>query len=162
MAKVRNASVDDLEQLLDCERSVWESLRGILPDDFLEEELRVYKSAKVKERKRRFLESPDSIGLVAEEKGQVVGFAEGTVGAGVSHLGIIGVRKEHRKRGIGSALLEEYIERSRQRGAHKVYLWTPKDLKPAIRLYIKVGFVPEGFLRKHVYGMDMIIYSKFL
>jgi len=38
----------------------------------------------------------------------------------------------------------------------------PKDLKPAIRLYIKVGFVPEGFLRKHVYGMDIIIYSKFL
>jgi len=126
VVKVRSASVDDLEQLLDCERSVWESLRGILPDDFLEEELRVYKSAKVKERKRRYLESPDSIALVAEEKGRVIGFAEVNVGAGVSHLGIIGVRKEHRKRGIGSALLEEHIVRSRQKGAHKVYLWTQK------------------------------------
>ncbi len=98
MVKVRNASVSDVEQLLDCEKAVWESLRGVLPDEFLEGELRRYGSAQARERTRRFLESPSSIVLVAEEEGRIVGFVEGSVAAGVSRLGVIGVREEYRRR----------------------------------------------------------------
>ena len=162
MVKIRKANIDDLEQLLDCEKSVWESLQGLLSEEFLEEELKRYKSTEVKERTRRFMESPNSIVLVAEEKDQIVGFVEGSVRAGVSRLGIIGVRVEYRRRGIGHKLLEEFIKESIQKGAHKVYLWTPADLKYAIMFYINAGFVPEGFLRKHFYRMDMIILSRFL
>jgi len=162
MVRIRRADVNDVEQLLDCERSVWESLRGVLPDEFLEGELRRYGSAEARERTRRFLESPSSIVLVAEEEGRIVGFAEGSVAAGVSRLGVIGVREEYRRRGIGLRPLEEFVKESKRRGAHKVYLWTPAALKPAIKLYVKAGFVPEGFLRKHFHGMDMIIYSKLL
>lgn len=162
MVEIMNVGVEDLEQLLDCERSVWESFRGILPDEFLEEELRRFESEEVKESMMRFLKDPNAIVLVAKEEGQVVGFARGSVRAGVSHLGLIGVRVEWRKRGVGSSLLKEYIERSKQKRAHKVCLLTSVNLEPAIRLYVKAGFVPEGFLRRHYYGVDMIFYSKFL
>ena len=162
MAKIMSASVEDLEQLLDCERSVWESFRGVLPDEFLEEELRRYGSGEVKESMMRFLKDPNAIALVAKEGERVVGFARGGVRAGISHLGVIGVRVEWRRKGIGFSLLEEYIERSKQKGAHKVCLLTSVNLEPAIKLYVKAGFVPEGFLRRHFYRMDMIFYSKFL
>lgn len=161
MARVRTVVLDDLERLLDCERSVLGSLRGILPDDFVEEELGRLEPGE-EEALKRFIEHPDSIVLIAEEEERVVGFALGNVRGGVGRLGFMGVRPEYRRRGIGSSLLEEYIERSRQRGAHKVWLWTQTALKPAIRLYVRAGFLPEGFLRRHSYGMDMVIYSKFL
>jgi len=106
--------------------------------------LRRYKSAEVRERIKRFLERPSSIVLVAEEEGRIIGFAEGSVTAGVSRLGVIGVRREYRGRGIGLRLLEEFIKESKRRGAHKVHLWTPVALKPAIKLYVEAGFVPEG------------------
>jgi hypothetical protein len=31
-----------------------------------------------------------------------------------------------------------------------------------VKLYADMGFVPEGFLRRHRLGVDMIIFSKFL
>ena len=98
----------------------------------------------MRERIKRFLERPNSIVLVAEEEGRIIGFAEGSVTAGVSRLGVIGVRREYRGRGIGLRLLEEFIKESKRRGAHKVHLWTPVALKPAIKLYVEAGFVPEG------------------
>jgi len=163
MTKIRVATIDDLEQMMDCKKSVWESWRGILPD--AEERLAKYESSereKIKDRVRRFMENPDNIVLVAEEENQIVGFVEGNVWAGVSYIAFIGVRPEHRGRGIGTNLLKEYIRRSRERGAHKVYVWTQVDLKSAIKLYLSAGFVPEGFLRRHFYKKDMMIFSKLL
>lgn len=77
-------------------------------------------------------------------------------------LGFLAVTKECRGRGVGSRLLNRFIKEGRRRKAHKIWLFTSPHLVPAIRLYIKNGFLPEGFLRKHTRGLDMIIYSKFL
>lgn len=89
MVKIRKARIDDLEQLLDCEKSVWESLRGLLSEEFLKEELKKYKSTEVKERTRRFMKSPNSIVLVAEEKDQIVGFVEGVLEPGGSVVSVL-------------------------------------------------------------------------
>lgn len=126
-------------------------LRGVRPDEFLEGELRRYESAEVRERTKGFLESPSSIVLVAGEEGRIVGFAEGSVAARVSRLGVIGVREEYRGRGIGYRLLEEFVRESKRRGTHKVYLWTPAALKPAIRLYV------EGHVGSHVAQVSVVI-----
>jgi ribosomal protein S18 acetylase RimI-like enzyme len=74
----------------------------------------------------------------------------------------MGVTPNYRRKGIGRSLMEEYIKESKLKEAHKVSLNTTTTLKPAIRLYIELGFIPEGFLRKHARGTDIIIYSKFL
>jgi hypothetical protein len=145
VVRVRDARVDDLDQVVDCQVSVFESFRGILPDSFVDGELKGLKSSEWRERFEKFLENPDTIALVAEEGGYILGVAYGNVRGGVSHLGFIGVKLEFRRR-----------------GAHKVSLWTVADLKDAVRLYVKKGFVPEGFMRKHNHKMDMIFYSYFL
>ena len=43
-----------------------------------------------------------------------------------------------------------------------ITLFTSPTLKPAVKLYAEMGFVPEVFLSCHRLGVDMIVYSKFL
>jgi hypothetical protein len=40
VVRVRDARVDDLNRIIDCQISVFESFRGILPDSFINEELK--------------------------------------------------------------------------------------------------------------------------
>ena len=108
------------------------------------------------------MESKDGIFVVAEENGEIVGMALGRESAGVCTLGFLGVKKEYRNKEVGASLLARFVAEAKERKAHKIWLFTSPSLLPAIRLYIKNGFLPEGFLRKHTRGLDMIIYSKFL
>jgi len=81
---------------------------------------------------------------------------------GVGMLGFLGIKKECRREGVGSQLLNRFLEEAKKRNAHKVWLFTSPNLHSAIGLYVKMGFVPEGYMRRHSYGLDLIIYSKFL
>jgi len=100
---------------------------------------------------------------MAEEGEEIMGVASGRVREdGVGFLGFLGVKKDLRKKGVGSDLLESFLEEARKRNAHKVWLFTAPSLHSAIRLYVKAGFVPEGYMRRHSYGLDLIFYSKFL
>ncbi len=67
---------------------------------------------------------------------------------GVAHLGMV-VADGWRGRGVGRALLTAAIEWAREVGAHKVELqcWPHNDA--ARRLYEGMGFVQEGYLRRH-------------
>jgi len=162
MPKIRYATAEDTEKLLKCFIEIWESLREWLPSSFVDPELEILLKPEGKERLRQRMESKDSIFLVAEEDKEIIGLAQGREYAGVCHLGFLGVKKEYRGRGVGESLLNRFIEEARKRKAHKVWLFTSPNLLPAIRLYIKKGFVPEGFLRRHSHCLNLIIYSKFL
>ena len=50
------------------------------------------------------------------------------------------VAPEHRRRGIGAALLKTAIDRARSMGARELYLRTSPELEPAVRLYRRAGF----------------------
>jgi len=65
-------------------RSRYGKALGILPDEFLEEELRLYKSGEAREVTMRFLKDPNAIALLAKEEGKVVGFARGVVRASLT------------------------------------------------------------------------------
>lgn len=109
------------------------------------------------------LQNKEVIYLLAEEDNEITGLATGRVREdGVGMLGFLGVKKNSRKGGIGSRLLNTFLEEAKKRSAHKVWLFTSPNLHSAIRLYVKTGFVPEGYMRRHSHGLDMIIYSKFL
>ena len=93
----------------------------------------------------------------------IVGMAAGRVGrGGLSTLRFMGFVPAMRRRGIGWELLRAFIDRSREMGAVKVTLNTAPELKPSIKLYVEMGFLPEGLLRRHVHGVDAIVYSRFL
>lgn len=162
MRKVRFATVNEFEKLLKCYLEVFESLHEVLPSSFVDPELESIRTSEGLERFKQVIESKDGIFLIAEENDEIIGLARGRAYAGVCNLGFLGVKSEHRGKRVGASLLNEFIEEARKRKAHKIWLYTSPSLLPAIRLYVGSGFVPEGFLRKHTYGVDLIIYSKFL
>jgi ribosomal protein S18 acetylase RimI-like enzyme len=103
-------------------------------------------------RRRRFaedLEADNTVMLVADAGGELVGeLGLFVAGYGVADLGML-VAEGWRRRGVGSALLREGIERARRAGAHKVALQVWPHNHAAIALYERFGFQREGRLRRH-------------
>jgi RimJ/RimL family protein N-acetyltransferase len=103
-------------------------------------------------RRQRFAEqlhSDSTVMLVADARGQLVGqLGLHVAGYGVADLGML-VAEGWRRRGVGSALLREGIDRARQAGAHKVSLQVWPHNRAAIALYERFGFRREGRLRRH-------------
>ncbi|MGD8505885.1 MAG: GNAT family N-acetyltransferase [Candidatus Bathyarchaeota archaeon] len=162
MLEVRIATVGDFDELLKCYVEIWDSLRKWLPSSFVDRELESIQETERVERFKKRVESKDAIFLLAEEGNEIVGVALGTESAGVGTLGFLGVKMGRRRKGVGANLLHRFVEEAKRRKAHKVWLFTSPNLKSAINLYVKNSFIPEGFLRRHTHGLDMIIYSKFL
>ncbi len=94
------------------------------------------------------LEDPDVAVLVADDDGDVIGYAYAAVEgydymalrgpAGVLHDVI--VDPEHRGRGVGRLLLDAALEFLRSRGAARVVLWTAERNEAAQRLFAGMGF----------------------
>jgi GNAT superfamily N-acetyltransferase len=160
---VREAKVDDIPGFTECYSRIWESLRGILPDSFVEEAVEDVGQQVFTDRIKAAIENPARIMLVAEEGGEIVGLAQGRINkGGYSWLGFMGVSPDHRRKGGARGILQEFIRQSKDSGCTKVSLNTAPCLKPAIKLYAETGFVPEGYMRNHMHGLDLIFYSLFL
>ncbi len=163
MAQIRLAAAEDLSRLSECEVQIWESLREWLPDSFVSPNINYIQRAEYLQNWQQMLQNREVIYLLAEKDKEIIGLATGRVREdGVGMLGFLGVKKERRKEGVGSDLLHRFLEEAKKRNAHKVWLFTSPNLHSAIRLYVKRGFVPEGYMRQHSHGLDLIIYSKFL
>ncbi len=88
-----------------------------------------------------YLDNAESGFWVAESEGQVVGMIG--VRAGADHTAEIcrlRVQKEHRRRGIGTRLLEQAVTHCRERSLLKISLDVLSDRRPAIDLFEKTGF----------------------
>jgi len=161
--KIREMRKEDIESFIDCEARIWETLREHLPEEFVERNLNWMRRQGFRDAWMKAIGDPNRILLVAEEDDSVVGVAQGLVDwSRLSTLGFLGVDEGHRRKGIARGLMERFIEESKSRDAAKITLFTSPTLKPAVKLYADMGFVPEGFLSRHRLGVDMIIYSKFL
>ena len=88
--------------------------------------------------------------VVALEGETLLGYAVLSSILDEGSLDNIAVGPEHRRRGIGEALLMEVIRRSREQGLAVLYLEVRASNAPAIALYEKHGFVPVG-RRKNYY-----------
>ena len=94
------------------------------------------------------LEDPDVAVLVADDDGDVIGYAYAAVEgydymalrgpAGVLHDVI--VDPEHRRRGVGRLLLDAALAYLKSRGAPRVVLSTAEQNEPAQRLFGSAGF----------------------
>jgi len=87
--------------------------------------------------------------LVVVEKEQVVGFAAGSVVAGVGELENIAVRADRRGQGFGKALCEAVLAWCRKEGAEAVELEVREGSVGARHLYERLGFVAVGRRRKY-------------
>lgn len=96
------------------------------------------------------LRTREAVVLVAEKDGEIVGYAyaasEGTDymalrgPAGVLHDLFVG--PDHRREGIGKALLDAAVAALSERGAPRIVLSTAKRNEAAQRLFAEAGFQP--------------------
>jgi len=90
----------------------------------------------------------DSVLVVAEAGGRIVGAGYAGLSGGIAELGMF-VVGGHRGGGVGRALLEAVIDWARAAGAHKLSLAAWPTNHPAIGLYARYGFRVEGTRRRH-------------
>jgi RimJ/RimL family protein N-acetyltransferase len=74
----------------------------------------------------------------------------------VAELGLM-VAANARRRGVGTALLEEAVKWARSSGVTKLELTVFPHNEPAIALYRKLGFREEGLLRRRYLIQDRYI-----
>jgi len=82
--------------------------------------------------------------VVALDRGEVIGFASGTV---LMHpdkpthffVNEVGVHEDFRRQGIAARLLERIFDLARDRGCEGIWLGTEVDNEPARALYRKLG-----------------------
>ena len=91
------------------------------------------------------LAHPDHEVVVAEAEGAVVGMAHLLVYHDLAHgqasgqlLGLV-VREDHRRQGVGRALLQEVMRLAKARGVGEFHISTEQDNATAQRLYRRAG-----------------------
>jgi ribosomal-protein-alanine N-acetyltransferase len=90
------------------------------------------------------LATPAGGGLILQIDGEDAGVVLWRTIADEAELLTLAVSGEHRRRGVGRALLNEVIERSRRQGARQLFLEVGADNPGARSLYAQAGFVEVG------------------
>jgi RimJ/RimL family protein N-acetyltransferase len=121
---------------------------------------------------QKHIDHPARIALVAELTGSVAGMLdfENSHHKRVEHHGVLrmGVKKQFRAKGIGTALLQSLIDWAKENPIiEKVALEVFATNQPAIGFYRKMGFVEEGRRARHVKiadgeYVDVILMARFV
>lgn len=90
---------------------------------------------------------------VAEEAQVPAGFSLMRRVADEAELLLLAVDPAYQRRGIGQALLDEFIAAALAHGAHRLHLEV-RDGNPAVSLYRSAGFVAAGRRRNYYHGPD--------
>ena len=117
-----------------------------------------------KEHIALLLEDPNSIGLVAQINGEVVGFIIGLIhsainGTKVGHVYTLDVATKHRRKGVGLRLLKDLERKFVEKGVKTCYLEARIDNVAARELYHKHGYLEverlEDYYYKGVHGVRL-------
>ncbi len=156
---IRFITQEDVNDFIGCYLEVWRSLKGVLPDRYVDDQIKRGSSREFHEKMIDEAGDPVNLLMVATEQAEAVGLAWGNLREdGSTWLTFLGVKQAHRRRGVGRSLLSRVIEESRSRGSGKVSLDTDPCLVPAVRLYESMGFVVEG-TAENPYGLQLVVYS---
>ncbi|MGB2697929.1 MAG: GNAT family N-acetyltransferase [Candidatus Zixiibacteriota bacterium] len=161
---IREMSEGDIGACVDLSNRVrresWEKFeKELYPQYLFEEELKQYSD----ETLSRFIKSDNSFAFVSVDKSEVMGLAMGRVNeGGLVDLSWICVDPLARGKGIGKKLINKVVEYSKSKGCHKIFAYTFPAIAPTVSFYLRCGFVPEAYFRKHWYGLDFVMMSKWL
>ena len=95
------------------------------------------------------LGTPMAHARVAERQGQLAGYSLAWLGHGSGHLGNLAVAPEMRRHGVGSALLDDLLERAREVGVRSLTLEVRVSNFAAQWLYRRHGFRLAGLRRRY-------------
>lgn len=91
-----------------------------------------------------FLMRKDTLFLVAEEKGEILGYMGIMMVLDEGEITNVSVAKDARRRGIGRTLVTEMIRRMREKDILTLHLEVRKSNNAAIALYRSMGFAKDG------------------
>jgi ribosomal protein S18 acetylase RimI-like enzyme len=113
----------------------------------------------------RLVRSPRTAAWIAEQDGQMAGFAivewTGQAAATVAYIQTLEVAPNRRRLGVGAELLRRVEVTALAAGAHLVWLHVDAENTPAIHLYEAHGYRRQG-REDHYYarGRSALIYAK--
>jgi ribosomal-protein-alanine N-acetyltransferase len=81
----------------------------------------------------------------------VLGFSLSRTMADEAELLLIAVLPDEQRRGVGTLLLDDFLDRAREKGASRVHLEV-RDGNPAIGMYQAAGFSPVGRRRNYYHA----------
>jgi ribosomal-protein-alanine N-acetyltransferase len=90
---------------------------------------------------------PDRHYLTALAAGEIVGYGGLAVSDDEAYIQTVGVRPDHRGRGLGARLMVALLREARRSGAHSCGLEVRTDNHAARALYARLGFVDLGLRR---------------
>ncbi|ASW75851.1 acetyltransferase [Chryseobacterium piperi] len=141
--KIREATENDLEVLLEFEQGIVESER--LVDKTLKEgEIHYYDLSFL-------IRSEDALLVVVEKGNEIVASEYALIKEyqkdytnfkKYAYLGFMFVKPEHRGEGINQLIVERLIEWSKNKGMSEIRLDVYEQNEPAVRAYEKAGFEP--------------------
>lgn len=100
--------------------------------------------------------------LVAELNSEIIGTVTGFEEHQSMHVCSLAVHPAYQNHRVAHQLMKRLETIARKRCCWKLFLHTAWAMKEAIQLYEDLGYVKEGYLRKHFYGEDFIVFSKFI
>ena len=105
-----------------------------------------------------FERNEDNFFVAEDDRGNIIGFATGYEKKGipqevlmswkarrVGYLDLMAVHRQHRKKGIGTALLNSVLDQFKVQNIDTIHLDVPSTEQDAIRLYQKLGFKTRAY-----------------
>lgn len=97
------------------------------------------------------LSDSNSFFRIVETGKHVIGYLLARNIADESEIINLCIAREHRKKGFGGFLLDDYIRFCRRQSIHKIFLEVRRSNENAVKLYQRYGFVETG-RRRNYYG----------
>lgn len=143
MLKIRNATINDLDILLEFEQFLIDYERN-LTSHIKEGHINYYDI-------ESFIKKPDANVIVAETNGKIIGSGYALVKSNkiykspekYVYLGFMYVKEEHRGKGVNKRIMNELIEWGKKNGHHIFKLDVYSNNSSAINAYQKAGFKAE-------------------
>jgi ribosomal-protein-alanine N-acetyltransferase len=147
VTELRTATIADLEAVAELEVEVfgmaawsWDSVEGEF--DALDESRHI---------------------MVAVDGAEVVGYASLMYVAELADLQRIAVRKDHRRQGLASELLQAVLDAAVARACQKTLLEVAADNQPALALYERFGFRRISTRKRYYAGkVDAVVLEKLM
>ncbi|WP_424531661.1 GNAT family N-acetyltransferase [Sphaerisporangium viridialbum] len=149
MHEVREMREQDIETVSSVRVAGWRTAyAGILPQAYLDG---LSAEQDARGRRKRFARAGgDTLDLVAEDSGTVVGWLamgpcrDDDAGPGDGEVYAFYVRPDRIGTGAGRALAAAALRAARERSYERLLLWVLEDNLRARRFYGSAGYVPEG------------------
>ena len=132
--EITKARAEDSEKISKLYDLVWSKYKEKIKEDFLK--LLLGKQENIKKQIKK--ESPF---FVIKKDKEIIGAIRGSMEhGGVAKISMLCVHPFFRGKSLGRKLIKHFISKTRNLGAHTIYLYTHKELVEAIGLYKSLGF----------------------